>query len=84
MSISESFVLPCGLTLPNRLCKAAMAENMSIDGLPDDKHLKAYGEWADGQWGLVLTGKNSVVLFHHLELSIGSTLTNDGWKEMLW
>lgn len=35
-----------------------MAENLSIDGNPDEAFLKAYGEWADGDWGMVMTGKN--------------------------
>jgi len=24
---------------------------------PDQNLLKAYGEWADGNWGMILTGK---------------------------
>jgi 2,4-dienoyl-CoA reductase-like NADH-dependent reductase (Old Yellow Enzyme family) len=33
-----------------------MAENMSKSHDPDEKFSKAYGQWADGGWGMVLTG----------------------------
>jgi 2,4-dienoyl-CoA reductase-like NADH-dependent reductase (Old Yellow Enzyme family) len=35
-----------------------MAEGMTpITHNPDSKMSKAYGEWADGNWGMILTGK---------------------------
>jgi hypothetical protein len=37
--------------------QAAMAEDLSSTHSPDRKVLSAYGEWADGNWGLILTGK---------------------------
>jgi 2,4-dienoyl-CoA reductase-like NADH-dependent reductase (Old Yellow Enzyme family) len=37
--------------------QAAMAEDMSSTHSPDQKFLAAYGEWADGDWGMVLTGE---------------------------
>ena len=33
-----------------------MAEAMSPSHNPDEKFPKVYGEWADGGWGLVMTG----------------------------
>jgi len=49
--------LPCGLELPNRVCKAAMAESMATKThSPDEKYNRVYGKWADGGWGLILTG----------------------------
>jgi 2,4-dienoyl-CoA reductase-like NADH-dependent reductase (Old Yellow Enzyme family) len=60
LQISKPLTLPCGLKLPNRLVKAAMAEQMA-DGrhLPGEIFRASYGEWADGGWGLLLTGKPS-------------------------
>lgn len=48
--------------LPKLQCKdltrpqAAMAEAMSPSHNPDEKFQKLYGEWADGGWGLLITG----------------------------
>ncbi|KAF2435534.1 FMN binding oxidoreductase [Tothia fuscella] len=56
-SLSESVTLPSGLVLPNRLVKAALAENMAAkDHQPGPKFEKAYSEWAAGGWGGILTG----------------------------
>ncbi|CCF46305.1 hypothetical protein CH063_15100 [Colletotrichum higginsianum] len=57
-AIAKPLTLKCGLTLPNRLTKAAMAENWADnEGLPSKAIHAPYGEWADGGWGLVMTGK---------------------------
>ncbi|KAK3328540.1 NADH:flavin oxidoreductase/NADH oxidase [Cercophora scortea] len=57
LKIAEPLTLKCGLTLPNRLCKGATAEGLGDeDRLPNKKHFALYGTWADGGWGMVLTG----------------------------
>jgi len=56
MSLGAPITLPCGLTFPNRLCKAAMAETMASDHIPNEGLYRAYSEWADGGWGMILTG----------------------------
>ncbi|KAL0938155.1 fmn binding protein [Colletotrichum truncatum] len=62
-AIAKPLTLKCGLTLPNRLAKAAMAENWADkDGLPVEAMNAAYGQWADGEWGLVMTGNVAVDL----------------------
>ena len=49
--------LPCGQVLPNRLCKAAMEENMAEDGqLPGEGLRRLYAAWAEGSPGIILTG----------------------------
>ncbi|MFK7865395.1 MAG: NADH:flavin oxidoreductase/NADH oxidase family protein [Pseudohongiellaceae bacterium] len=49
--------LPNGAVLPNRLCKAAMEENLSIEGqLPGEQLNTLYSRWAEGGVGLQLTG----------------------------
>lgn len=56
LAISKPITLPSGLVLPNRLVKAAMAEGLCKDGVPTPTLKSAYSVWADGGWGLVLTG----------------------------
>ncbi|KAK3686096.1 NADH:flavin oxidoreductase/NADH oxidase [Podospora appendiculata] len=65
LRITEPLTLKCGLTLPNRLCKAATGEGLGDkDQLPNKKHLALYGTWADGGWGMVLTGNVMVDIIH--------------------
>ena len=53
----QSLTLPNGQTIPNRLCKAAMEENLSDEGqIPGDRLYQLYRSWAEGGVGLVLTG----------------------------
>lgn len=55
--LSKPITLPCGLVLPNRLVKAAMAEHLSDSNmLPTPGMSTAYAAWAEGGWGMVLTG----------------------------
>jgi 2,4-dienoyl-CoA reductase-like NADH-dependent reductase (Old Yellow Enzyme family) len=60
--LSKPLQLPCGLTLPNRLVKAALAEEMADrQSLPTTAQLqRAYGAWAEGGWGMILTGNVQV------------------------
>ncbi|KAF2869570.1 hypothetical protein BDV95DRAFT_678387 [Massariosphaeria phaeospora] len=51
---------PSGLVFRNRLVKAAMAETMSEDGMPNEKHIQAYATWGTGGWGGLLTGNVDV------------------------
>jgi len=49
--------LPNGQTLPNRICKAAMEENMAEAGqLPGQALFNLYNSWAKSSTGLILTG----------------------------
>lgn len=36
-----------------------MAENLAPNHIPNDELIKAYEEWSDGDWGMVMTGKKS-------------------------
>lgn len=56
--LSQPVKLPCGLVLPNRLAKAAMTEQMAdSQKLPRSAQFaRSYGAWADGGWGMILTG----------------------------
>lgn len=49
--------LPNGSTLPNRLAKAAMEENLAQSGqLPGPAMHRLYRRWAEGGTGLLITG----------------------------
>ncbi|MFY0625397.1 MAG: NADH:flavin oxidoreductase/NADH oxidase family protein [Reichenbachiella sp.] len=55
--IEESFKLPCGAVLKNRLGKAAMTERFSnSDFKPNQKHYTLYENWAKQGVGLLITG----------------------------
>ena len=57
LQIAQPLTLKCGLTLPNRLVKAAMAEHMAEKSyLPTPGMEASYRKWADGGWGMVITG----------------------------
>ncbi|KAM7203115.1 NADPH dehydrogenase [Rhypophila sp. PSN 637] len=57
LNLAQPLTLKCGLTLPNRLVKAAMAEGLGTNGLPtDERLLSVYRSWAQGGWGMILTG----------------------------
>lgn len=60
LKLATPLTLPNGLVLPNRLTKAAMAENLAKKGLPTPEMRKAYAAWATGGWGMVLTGNVQV------------------------
>jgi 2,4-dienoyl-CoA reductase-like NADH-dependent reductase (Old Yellow Enzyme family) len=55
--LNTSLLLPCGATLNNRLCKAAMTEGLADEHLrATDRHVRLYRQWSDGGAGLLLTG----------------------------
>lgn len=66
LQISKPITLPCGLTLPNRLVKAALAEAWADkDYLPSTDLIEAYSAWGTGGWGMVITG-NVLIDTNHL------------------
>ncbi len=55
--INNSFVLPCGAVIKNRLVKSAMSENMASKNFwPNEKFGMLYERWSTGGAGLVITG----------------------------
>jgi 2,4-dienoyl-CoA reductase-like NADH-dependent reductase (Old Yellow Enzyme family) len=62
--LAEPVTLPCGLTLPNRLAKAATTEQMSdANKLPTKQVFhRAYRSWGQGGWGMLMTGNVQVDL----------------------
>lgn len=76
---AQPLTLKCGITVRNRLVKAAMAENMATpDGLPPQKMARPYSTWARGGWGMVLTGNvqiNSKYLGQASDVSLNESIT---------
>jgi len=65
--INEPLTLPSGLTLPNRLVKAAMTEGLAdARNMATPKLAALYARWAKGGVGLQLTG-NVQISRRHLE-----------------
>ncbi|MFZ6847761.1 NADH:flavin oxidoreductase/NADH oxidase family protein [Undibacterium sp. RuRC25W] len=57
MNFAEPLVLPNGASIPNRIAKAAMEENMAdADHAPSAALIRLYGQWAAGKVGLIITG----------------------------
>jgi len=55
--LAQSLRLPCGATLPNRLCKSAMTEGLSDARLyANERHNRLYRQWSEGGAGLLITG----------------------------
>ena len=55
--LGSAFTLPCGMAIPNRLCKAAMTEGLAEPGGRAGARIaRAYQSWAEGGAGLILTG----------------------------
>lgn len=57
MSLFSPLMLPNGATIPNRIAKAAMEENMAdSDHAPSAELISLYRAWAAGGSGLIITG----------------------------
>ena len=65
--IDTPITLPCGASIPNRLCKAAMTEGLADpSGAATEALERLYGIWSDGGAGLLLSG-NVQIDGDHLE-----------------
>lgn len=74
--LKNSFKLPCGVTIKNRIVKSAITERVSNSKLePNKKHHKLYKLWAKTGVGLVITG-NVMVDELHRE-SVGNVYVGD-------
>lgn len=55
--LSSAFTLPCGISIPNRLAKAAMTEGLAESGGRAGVRIaRLYRLWSEGGAGLILTG----------------------------
>ncbi|KAL7423763.1 hypothetical protein Q5752_001347 [Cryptotrichosporon argae] len=58
--IASSSTLPNGRVYKNRLVKAAMEEGIGRGNVPDERHRRLYARWAEGDWGMIITGNVQV------------------------
>lgn len=57
VGLNSSLKLPCGITLPNRIAKAAMSEQLGDrENQPTEALVRLYARWAQGEAGLIITG----------------------------
>lgn len=57
LSISKPLKLPCGHTIPNRIVKSAMSENLcSPRNVVSDELITLYDRWGQGGTGTLITG----------------------------
>jgi 2,4-dienoyl-CoA reductase-like NADH-dependent reductase (Old Yellow Enzyme family) len=56
-SPADPLDLPSAVRLPNRIAKAALSEALGDgDNSPDDRIVTLYRRWAQGGYGLLITG----------------------------
>jgi len=56
-SLADPLDLPSGVRLPNRIAKAALSEALGDgDNSPDERIVTLYRRWAQGGYGLLITG----------------------------
>ncbi len=66
-SLSDPLTLPCGVTLPNRIAKAAMSEHLGSSHQSPTRGLtQLYARWGAGGAGLLITG-NVMIDDAHME-----------------
>ncbi|NMO02739.1 NADH:flavin oxidoreductase/NADH oxidase family protein [Gordonia sp. TBRC 11910] len=64
-SLTDPLELPSGLRLPNRIAKAALSEGLAdADNSPDERLVTLYRRWAQGGYGLLITGNIMVDRAH--------------------
>lgn len=57
LALAEPFVLPNGVTLPNRIAKAALSEGLGDRrNAPTDRLIRLYRRWSASGAGLLVTG----------------------------
>jgi len=65
--LNSKLQLPCGVTIPNRICKSAMTEGIAdLHDHATDKHVNLYRTWSHGGAGLHISG-NIMVDHRYLE-----------------
>ena len=83
MNLKDKVLLPCGKSIKNRICKAAMTERIArADNFANQKHLKLYRTWSEGEIGVLLTG-NVQIDRNHLEGPANVCIEENTYKEQL-
>lgn len=80
-TLFDNLKLPCGLSLKNRIVKAAMTEGLSIDGNANSRLKTIYSKWSQGGVGLLISG-NVMVDRRYLERP-GNIIIDEKCNKML-
>ena len=81
--MNQPFVLSCGQTIKNRICKAAMTERIAKgNNLAHQGHANLYEKWAEGNIGISLTG-NVQVDRRHVEGPANVVIEENNYKHQL-
>jgi len=76
--LAQPLRLPCGATLGNRLCKAAMTEGLGDSRLrATARHVRLYEAWSEGGAGLLVTG--NVMIDHRVLERPGNVAIDPGF-----
>lgn len=82
-ALSDQLALPCGQVLRNRIMKAALSESLATSaGVPDVKLNNLYMRWAQGGYGLVVTG-NVMIDSRHMGEPGNVVVENDDHLDAL-
>lgn len=55
--LQQSYTLPCGVKIPNKIVKSAMSENNADKGgKPSKRIIKLYKTWGEGETGILISG----------------------------
>lgn len=77
-NLSKPLTLPCGVTLKNRIAKAAMTEGLSAgDNHANARFIELYRRWGKGGAALLITGN---VLVDRWHLERGGNLAIEGMQ----
>jgi len=81
-TLDAPLALPCGASLRNRLVKAPLEEMLSTfgGGNPNDDVYNLYRAWADGGWGMIITG-NIGVDRRHIGIMFDMVMPDPGQTE---
>ncbi len=67
ITLASPLTLPCGVVIPNRICKSAMTEGIAdSNDHATEKHVNLYKSWSEGGAGLHISG-NIMVDHRYLE-----------------
>jgi 2,4-dienoyl-CoA reductase-like NADH-dependent reductase (Old Yellow Enzyme family) len=81
--LSNQLTLPCGVTLPNRIAKAAMTEGLGdFDCRATERNVRLYRTWAESGAGLLLTG-NVLIDKRFLERPRNVSIDDNGGLDQL-
>jgi len=77
LNLASTLTLPCGVEIPNRICKSAMTEGLAdAHDNPTPAHNQLYSTWSDGGAGLLISG-NIMIDRRYLERAGNIVLEDD-------